>query len=126
VGSHCEIEMYLKAKAKLWKLKYFTMQKYNLQNDPRKEAKILPRYYHSVTDLKFQQKPRYHLSNILIPIIITLDPWALLTHYAMELTSIKVVKWSGWVVEYDEKLKVAGRDCPPESLQVLGEFLKTP
>jgi hypothetical protein len=25
---------YLKAKEELWKLKYFTMQKYNLQNNP--------------------------------------------------------------------------------------------
>jgi hypothetical protein len=33
--SHCGlviyIKMYLKAKEELWKLKYFTMQKYNLQ-----------------------------------------------------------------------------------------------
>jgi hypothetical protein len=29
------IKMYLKkAKEELWKLKYFTMQKYNLQNNP--------------------------------------------------------------------------------------------
>jgi hypothetical protein len=32
----------LKAKEEeLWKLKYFTMQKYNLQNYPLKETKIL-------------------------------------------------------------------------------------
>jgi hypothetical protein len=36
------IQKYLKAKGELWKLKYFTMQKYNLQkSNPQKEAKIL-------------------------------------------------------------------------------------
>jgi hypothetical protein len=34
------IKKYLKAKEELWKLKYFTMQKYNLQKDPLKETKI--------------------------------------------------------------------------------------
>jgi hypothetical protein len=32
---------YLKAKEELWKLKYFTMQKYNHKKDPLKETKIL-------------------------------------------------------------------------------------
>jgi hypothetical protein len=32
---------HLKAKGELWKLKYFTMQKYNLQNNPLKKTKIL-------------------------------------------------------------------------------------
>ncbi len=31
----------LKAKEELWKLKYFTMQKYNLKKFPLKETKIL-------------------------------------------------------------------------------------
>jgi hypothetical protein len=36
------IEKYLKAKEEeLWKLKYFTMQNYNLQKNPLKETKIL-------------------------------------------------------------------------------------
>jgi hypothetical protein len=35
------IKKYLKAKKELWKLKYFTMQKYNLQKNPLKETKIL-------------------------------------------------------------------------------------
>jgi hypothetical protein len=43
--SHCDvaiyIKKYLKAKEELWKLKYFTMKKYNLQNNPLKETKIL-------------------------------------------------------------------------------------
>jgi hypothetical protein len=41
--SHCGlaiyIKKYLKAKEELWKLKYFTMQKYNLQKDPLIETK---------------------------------------------------------------------------------------
>jgi len=32
---------HLKEKEELWKLKYFTMPKYNLQNNPLKETKIL-------------------------------------------------------------------------------------
>jgi hypothetical protein len=31
----------IKAKEELWILKYFTMQKHNLQKDPLKETKIL-------------------------------------------------------------------------------------
>jgi hypothetical protein len=34
------IKKYLKAKEEIWKLKYFTMQKYNLQN-ALKETKIV-------------------------------------------------------------------------------------
>jgi hypothetical protein len=43
--SHGGLAMYIKksikAKEELWKLKYFTMQKYNLQKNPLKETKIL-------------------------------------------------------------------------------------
>jgi hypothetical protein len=44
--SHCGLAIYikkkyLKAKEELWKLKYFTMQKYKLQKNPLKETKIL-------------------------------------------------------------------------------------
>jgi hypothetical protein len=44
--SHCGLAIYikkkyLKAKEELWKFKYFTMQKYNLQKNPLKETKIL-------------------------------------------------------------------------------------
>ncbi len=35
------IKRYLKAKEELWKLKYFTIQTYNLQKIPLQEAKIL-------------------------------------------------------------------------------------
>jgi hypothetical protein len=43
--SHCGLAIhlkdYLKAKKELRKLKYFTMQKYNLQKNPLKKTKIL-------------------------------------------------------------------------------------
>jgi hypothetical protein len=35
------LKRYLKAKEELWKLKYFTMQKHNLQKNPLKETKML-------------------------------------------------------------------------------------
>jgi len=58
----------LKAKKELWKLKYFTMQKYiNLQNNPLiEETKILQDIIINsiITNLKFQHKPKYHLSKI--------------------------------------------------------------
>jgi hypothetical protein len=41
-GLAIDIKKYLKkAKEELWKLKYFTMPKYNLQKKPLKETKIL-------------------------------------------------------------------------------------
>jgi len=61
--SHCGlaiyIKIYFKAKEELWKFKYFTMQKYNLQKNPS-------RYHNSITNLKFQHKPKYKISKILI------------------------------------------------------------
>jgi hypothetical protein len=39
------IKKYLNAKDELWKLKYFTMQKYNLFKNPLKETKILQDIY---------------------------------------------------------------------------------
>ncbi len=35
------IKLYVNAKEELWKLKYFTMQKYNVQKTPLNETKIL-------------------------------------------------------------------------------------
>jgi hypothetical protein len=57
---------YLKAKEKLWKLECFTMQKYNLQKVIFKKKQNPSRFYNFVTNLKFQHKPKYHLSKILI------------------------------------------------------------
>jgi len=61
----------LKAKEELWKFKYFTMQKYNFQKKEKekkssKRNQNLSRYHNSTTNLKFQHKPKYHLSHILI------------------------------------------------------------
>jgi hypothetical protein len=43
--SHCGLAIYIKkylqAKEELWKLKYFTMRKYNLQQNPLKETRSL-------------------------------------------------------------------------------------
>jgi len=43
--SHCGLAIYIKkylnANEELWKFKYFTMQKCNLQKNPLKEMKIL-------------------------------------------------------------------------------------
>jgi hypothetical protein len=60
------IKKYLKAKEELWKLKYFSMQKYNLQKSSKRNQNP-SRYYNSITNLKFQtQAKKYHLSRILI------------------------------------------------------------
>jgi hypothetical protein len=68
--SHCGlaiyIKRYLKAKEELWKLKYFILEKYNLQKKSSKRNQNPSRYYYnSMTNLKFQHKPKYHLSKIL-------------------------------------------------------------
>jgi hypothetical protein len=56
------IEKYINAKEQLPKLKCFTMQKYNLQKGNQNPS----RYYNSITNLKFQHNPKYHLSKIFI------------------------------------------------------------
>ncbi len=53
------IKMYLKAKKELRKLKYFTMQKYNVQKSSKKKPKSFKVLYNSMTNLKFQHKPEY-------------------------------------------------------------------
>jgi len=72
--SHCGLAIYIKkylkkAKEELSKLKYFTMQKYNL---PKNKNKILSkkpknpsRYLNSITDLKFQHKPKKNKNIIM-------------------------------------------------------------
>jgi hypothetical protein len=53
------IKKYLKAKEELPKLKYFTMQKYNLQKNSLKKNQNLSRYYYnSIINLKFQHKAK--------------------------------------------------------------------
>jgi hypothetical protein len=42
-------------------------EKYNLQKNPLRETKILQDIINSIiTNLKFQHKPKYHISKILI------------------------------------------------------------
>jgi len=60
-----KIKTYLRAKEELWKLKHFTMQKYNLQKILKKNQNPST-YENSITNLKFQHKPKYHVSKILI------------------------------------------------------------
>jgi hypothetical protein len=67
--SRCGLAIYIKkhlnAKEESWKFKYSTMHKYNLQKNPLNKPNP-SRYHNSVTNLKFQHKPKYHLSKILI------------------------------------------------------------
>jgi len=65
------IKKYLKAKEEEFLMEtqlHFTMQKHNLQKKTSKTTKIPSRYYYNsiITNLKFQHKPKYHLSKILI------------------------------------------------------------
>jgi hypothetical protein len=68
--SHCGlaiyIKKYLKAKEELWKFKYLTMQKYIIFKKSSKRNQNPSSYYNSITNLKFQHKPKYHLKKILI------------------------------------------------------------
>ncbi len=62
---------YLKAKEELWKLKIISPCKNTIflkKKNPLKENQNPSRYYYynSVTNLKFQLKPKYHVSKILI------------------------------------------------------------
>jgi hypothetical protein len=57
---HTSKSIFLQAKEEeLWKLKYFTMQKYNLQKILQNKTKILQDIITLVTNLKFQHKPKY-------------------------------------------------------------------
>jgi len=69
--SHCGlaiyIKVYLKAQEELWKLKYFSSCENIIFENPSKRNQRYPsRYYNSITNLKFQQKPKDYLSKILI------------------------------------------------------------
>jgi len=59
------LKKYLKAKEELWKFQYFTMQKYNPKKKSSKRNQT-PRYHNFIINLKFQHKPKYHLSKILV------------------------------------------------------------
>jgi hypothetical protein len=60
--AHCSlaiyIKKYLKAKDKLWRFKYFTLQKYNLPKKCFNRDQNPSRYQNSITNFKFQHKPK--------------------------------------------------------------------
>jgi hypothetical protein len=64
--SLCHLVVYFKEKEELLKLEYFMMQKYNLQKILHEKTKILQDIYNFIINLKFQHKPKYHISKILI------------------------------------------------------------
>jgi hypothetical protein len=58
---------YFKAKEELWKLKIFYHAKiYQIFKKSSKRNQNSSRYYNSITNLEVPNKPKYHLSNILI------------------------------------------------------------
>jgi hypothetical protein len=56
------IKKYLKPKEELQKLKHFTMQKIIIFKKASKRNQNPSRHYNSITNLKFQHNPKYHLS----------------------------------------------------------------
>jgi hypothetical protein len=44
------------ANEEVWKFKYFTMQKYNLQKNPPKRNQNPSRYHNSITNLKEEEE----------------------------------------------------------------------
>ncbi len=60
------IKKYLKAQEELWKLKYFTMQNIIFKKSSKRNQNPSRYYYNSITNLKFQHKPKYHFSKILL------------------------------------------------------------
>jgi hypothetical protein len=59
------INKYLKAKEELWKLNISPCKNIIFKKSSKRNQNP-PRYYNSITNLKFQHKPKYHLSKILI------------------------------------------------------------
>jgi hypothetical protein len=64
------LKKYVKAKEELWKLNSNISPCKKVPNLPKKSSKRNQknpsRYYKTITNLKFQHKPKYHLSKILI------------------------------------------------------------
>jgi hypothetical protein len=60
------------AKEELWKIKYFTMQKYNLQKKSSKRKNNPLRHRNSIINLKFPHKPKYHIQKSSYKKIITI------------------------------------------------------
>jgi hypothetical protein len=69
-GSHCGLAIYIK-KVSLGKKKDYensnvSPRKNRIFKKSSKRIQNPSRYYDSITNLKFQHKPKYHLSKILI------------------------------------------------------------
>jgi hypothetical protein len=60
------IKKYLKAKEELWKLKFSPCKNISNFKKSFKKNQNPSRHYNSLTTLKFQHKPKYHLSKILV------------------------------------------------------------
>jgi len=99
------------------------MQKYNLQKKSSKRNQDPSRYHNSITNLKFQHKPKYRLSKILIVKHPILDQhWLeLCVHPSMNnLISFLVVIRLGSSVGY---LIVASICCQFHSLHDFGVWV---
>jgi hypothetical protein len=73
------------ANEELWKQKYFTMQKSNLQKSSKRNQNP-SRYYNSMTNLRFQHKPKYHLlksPHIKIDLLLLPRGQNPLSHYTL-------------------------------------------
>jgi hypothetical protein len=69
MDKHFTLKQYLEAKEEVWKLKYFTMQKHNLEQNPLKETKILQHIIITlslISSFNTSQQYKYHLSKILL------------------------------------------------------------
>ncbi len=90
----------LKAKEKLRKLKIFHHTKiYNLKKKPLKETKNPSRYHNSITNLKFQQKPKissFKNPHIKIDLLLPKGPKSLKLRYSMRnLNTINILALVG-------------------------------
>jgi hypothetical protein len=68
--SHYGLAIYMKKhlreKEELWKLKYFNHAKIWSSKKSSKRNQNISKYYNSITNLKFQRKPKYNIKKILI------------------------------------------------------------
>jgi hypothetical protein len=60
------LKKYPNAKEESWKLKDFTCKNIIFKKSSKRNQNPSRYYYNSITNLKFQQKPKYHLSKNLI------------------------------------------------------------
>jgi hypothetical protein len=68
--SHCGLAIYIKKYIKIQKKNYVNSNISPCKNiifkSSSKRNQNPPRYYNSITNLKFEQKPKYHFSKTLI------------------------------------------------------------